>query len=222
MYKDYTLQILTSAVVSSLLTGLLLWLTKSWISERLKNAIKNEYDEKLETHKAQLKAQSDVEIEKLRSQLNITATEHEVRFSRLHEKRAEVIAETYSLLQELFTRLAYYVKFYEPAGDMPKAERRKAAAEAALKFRDYYTHKLIFFPKATADKLEDIDRQLVIAYNEFFFDVEIPQGRDTIDKWKEIFNRVKGTIQEALRELEDEFRRLLGDESASPAEKHEP
>ena len=75
MITDFAIQVITSASVSTALAALLLWLTKSWISERLKNAIKNEYDQKLESHKAQLKAQSDVEIEKLRSQLSISATE---------------------------------------------------------------------------------------------------------------------------------------------------
>ena len=101
MLETLILQVLSSATVSVALSGILLWLTKSWISERLKNSIKSEYDQKLETHKAQLKAQSDVEIEQLKSRLNRTALEHQVRFTNLDEKRAEVIAETYSLLRAL-------------------------------------------------------------------------------------------------------------------------
>jgi hypothetical protein len=64
-------QWLTSTAVSTALAGLLIWLSKSWISERLQASIKSEYDQLLETHKAQLKAQSHVELEKLRSQLTI-------------------------------------------------------------------------------------------------------------------------------------------------------
>jgi len=208
-------QVLTSAAVSVVLSGALVWLTKSWISERLKNSIKNEYDQKLETHKAQLKAQSEVEIERLRSQLSISAMEHEVRFSRLHEKRAEVIAETYSLLKELYIRLGDYVKIFEPAGDTPKEQRRKAAGEAHQNFRKYYATRLIFFPKATATKLEDIDLQLVKTFNEFVFGVEMTQGAggDVMNKWMQILERVSGEIKIALGELEDEFRKLLGDES---------
>ena len=68
---DLIISILSAATVSTLLTGALLWLTKSWISERLKNAIKHEYDEKLESHKAQLKAESDTTLERLKSQLQV-------------------------------------------------------------------------------------------------------------------------------------------------------
>ncbi|MEF3075723.1 hypothetical protein V2P20_11875 [Methylobacter sp. Wu1] len=215
LISDFVVQVISSAFVSTTLSGLLLWLTKSWISERLKQAIKNEYDQKLESHKAQLKAQSDVEIEKLRSQLSISATEHEVRFSRLHEKRAEIIAETYSLLKLLFIRFGDYVKVVEPVGDIPKDERRKLAIEAHQNFRNYYATKLIFFPRSTAEKLEEIDLQLLRIFNEFVFGVEMAQrrGDDGVDKWLQIADRVNGEIKAALSELEDEFRKLMGDES---------
>ncbi|MBI4266061.1 MAG: hypothetical protein HY657_16930 [Acidobacteria bacterium] len=61
------LSILTSAGVSVLLTAALIWLSKAWLSERLKGAIQHEYAEKLETFKAQLKAQSDVAVEQLKA-----------------------------------------------------------------------------------------------------------------------------------------------------------
>jgi hypothetical protein len=213
MDKDFVSQVITPIIVSAGVTGLLVWLTKTWISERLKNAIKNEYDQKLETHKAELKARSDVEIEKLRSQLNIAAAEREIQFSRLQEKRAEVIAKTYALLKELFFRLSDYVKPIEFTGDAPKEQRSIAAAKAHKEFRDYYTTRLIFFPKATAGKLEEIDLQLVKVAQEFFFGVEAMRGSDTTGKWMGIVNRVQGEIKTALGELEDEFRRLLGDKS---------
>lgn len=213
MLQEFLVQIITSSVVSAVLAGLLLWLTRSWISERLKNQIKNEYDQRLETHKAQLKAQSDVEVEKLRSQLKITATEHEVRFSQLHEKRAEVIAETYALLKELYVRLGDYVKIVEIAGDTPKEQRRDAAAIAHKSLREYYPKRLIFLPKSTANKVQNIDVQLVRTFNEFVFDVEMNKNSGYAQKWMEIFERVNGEIKEALEELEDEFRTLLGDES---------
>lgn len=209
------MELLTTILTSGAVSALLIWLTKTWISERLKHAIKHEYDEKLETHKAQVKAQADVELEKLRADLKISATEHELRFSALHEKRAETVAETYALLKQLFYRLADYVKILEPVGDKPKDERRKAAADAHAAFRTYYSGRLIFFPKRTAEKLETINQQFVKSFNEFVLGVEMRErgGGDGTQKWLEIFNRLDGEIKIALGELEDEFRKLMGDES---------
>jgi LPS O-antigen subunit length determinant protein (WzzB/FepE family) len=80
-----------------------MFLVKSWITERLKNAIKHEYDVRLESHRAQLKAEQDVELERLKSSLSIAAAERNVAFSRLNERRVEVIAAIYAKLQRLYS-----------------------------------------------------------------------------------------------------------------------
>jgi hypothetical protein len=51
----------------------------------------------LERFKAELKAQHDVELERLRADLRVAASERETRFSRLHERRLDVIAGLYAL-----------------------------------------------------------------------------------------------------------------------------
>src|SRR5680860_642754 len=80
--------VFSSLLTSGALTATLLWLTKTWIGERVKNDIKHQYDQKLETHKAELKAEQDVAIEQLKADLRIAAFEHETRFAQLHAKRA--------------------------------------------------------------------------------------------------------------------------------------
>jgi len=57
--------ILVSAVAGGLCSGLIVWLFKSWISERLKNAIAYEYTEKLRA----LEHGYAQQLEKLRAQL---------------------------------------------------------------------------------------------------------------------------------------------------------
>lgn len=76
-------EIFTALSVSILGTGLINFIFRTWISERIKNTIKSEYDQKLETHKAILKSQSDVEIERLKSQLALIGIEHQIKFSKL-------------------------------------------------------------------------------------------------------------------------------------------
>lgn len=162
----------------------------------------------------EIKAQSESELEKLRSTLAIAAAERNVRFTKLHERRAEAIAETYRLLRQLHSRLAEYVKVFEPAGDRPKEERRHEVAEAHKLFFDYYMANRIFLSKAAVEKIEQINQSSKKAFFEFFYGVEMVQaarGNGT-DKWMEIFTHVSEQMPVALEELEDEFRKLLGDE----------
>jgi hypothetical protein len=63
--NDIVTTILSSAAISAGLTGALFWLFRNWISERLKNAIKFEYDQKLGSFSAQLSRLSEDRTRKL-------------------------------------------------------------------------------------------------------------------------------------------------------------
>ena len=90
---EFLVTVLSSAVVSTALSGALVWFLQSWISERVKNAIKYEYDSKLETHKAQLKAVCDAEVEAHKAKLaaqNAAATERlkaDLQIAHLREQQ---------------------------------------------------------------------------------------------------------------------------------------
>jgi hypothetical protein len=65
-FQDFAINMLSSATFSSLVTGILAFLGRDWISQRLKNSIKHEYDSKLATHKANLDAANQVAIAQLK------------------------------------------------------------------------------------------------------------------------------------------------------------
>ena len=120
---DLVAQFVAPIVFSSCVSGGIVWFAREWISEKLKNSIKSQYDLLLETHKAQLKANSEVELEKLRSQLSLVVKQQEIVFSRLHERQGDVIAEIYGKLKHVQHSLSEYTKAFELAGDKPRSER---------------------------------------------------------------------------------------------------
>ncbi len=150
---DFAVQIITSGAISTLLAAGVVWLTKSWISERLKNAIKNEYDEKLATHKSQLQAQSDIEIERLRSQLSIAMVEHQIKFSGFHTKRAEVIAELYRLLVQAYFDTSSFVSNGGCTGKPDKEKYVTAMSSITDSYRCFEKNR-IYLQEAVCAKLE--------------------------------------------------------------------
>jgi hypothetical protein len=102
----------------------------------------------------------------------------------------------------------------ELSSDPSREERRTKATDSYKAFSDYYVKNLIFLPKTTAGKLNSIYRRSVETFNEFVFTVDQAKVED-IEKWLAIFERVNVEIKPALNELEDEFRRLLGDEGSA-------
>src|SRR5258706_7153094 len=145
---------LTGAVVATAIV----WVSKNWISEKIKGGIKAEYDNQLEILKAKLKSESDVEVERLRSQLSIAAAERQFRFSKLHEKRADAIAEVYALLQPFVSALADYVKIIETSAGPSREDRNKKVTETGNAFLQYYSAKKIFIPVSVAKKLMKFKR----------------------------------------------------------------
>jgi hypothetical protein len=142
----------TAGITGTAGAGALVWVSKNWISEKIKGQIKAEYDGQLEILKSKLKSESDVAVERLRSQLSIAAAERQFRFSKLHEKRADAIAEAYALLKRFVSALADYVKVVESAGDLSREDRNKRVIETGNAFLLYYSSKKIFIPVSVAKK----------------------------------------------------------------------
>src|SRR5712692_5646461 len=67
-----------------------------------------------------LKAKSDAAIEHLKNELQLRTIEHQVRFSRLHEKRAVVIAELYGHLVEAIWEAESFLSQVKRVGEPDK------------------------------------------------------------------------------------------------------
>lgn len=223
--SNFLVAVISSSTVSLALCGMLLWLTKAWVGERLKNAIKAEYDvkleshkaqlkstydEKLETHKVQLKSQADVEMERLKSSLSVIAAEQNTKFGKLHERRIQVIADTYSRLKKLHDCLANYVKLFEASGGPSREERRNEMVTAFEELRPYFSQNQIFLPKKIAELIHKAEMEMIQIANLFTYTVDLPANPDA-KKWFEITERFNNEVKQALSGLEDEMRMALGD-----------
>jgi hypothetical protein len=123
MDLQFFVTVLSSAAVSTALTALLLWLLKNLIAERLKGAIKFEYDQKLTHLDADLKRLSEDRTRKLEGLLK-------------HYERQ--IEEFYGPLWNLVHQL------YVSNETKDRIERRLSAEQRAIV--DRYYHETHFRP----------------------------------------------------------------------------
>ncbi len=213
---DFSIQLISSAAVSAALTAAIIWLSKSWISERLKNAIKHEYDSKLESHKASLLAQSAVETERLRSQLSMQATEHAVRFQRLHEKRADVVAELYSRLVEAYWKASSFASLAEWSGEPNKQKKYADAMNAFANFFQFFDKNKIFLPSQLCEQMEAFVqgmREKVIGFGVYVGhadeDLPLPAFEKKHDAWMEAWRYMEKQVPATRHGLEAELRSIL-------------
>lgn len=193
---------------AAVLIGAAGWLATKFIENRLNREI--------EAYKARLKAESDAEIENLKSRLQVAAKERKIAVSWLHQKRATAIEGLYSSLADLQHAARVVLDILSPRNP---EDIRKFSSETVKKFHQTYEAYLkakIFLSPLTCDKIEEVLRGIqdpVIMYDLYlrnYDDHELNALTDVKDSaWKDI----QSVVPAALKELESDFRLVLGVEN---------
>lgn len=187
------------------------WLTKALVTHGLTRDA--------EAFKVRIKADADVEIERLKSSLQMVAYEHQVRFSNLHAKRAEVIAEIYAQMVEVEQHGKRFV--YVNVFDETRQQAYSETMGRLVEFFFFLEKRRIYLPEnicTLMQKFVDSIRKHVIRSNiyepiEQSFNSKVLEEK--IKVIQEVSEAFEGSIPAARTELEKEFRRLLGAEHVS-------
>jgi hypothetical protein len=153
----------------------------------------------LEGFKAKLENRNSVEIERLRSDLKRVAFEHETRYVKLHEKRAEI-------LEELFKRLvraneAFVARFRAGhfAGEPSIEDQTVSAAKAANEFLDWFSQNRLFIDDPIADQIVAINKH----FQELWFSLGPVRPEDRQKATKEFFEKTPALIEDVRRRMLD-------------------
>lgn len=187
----------------TILLGAVAWLIKTFISSRLTREV--------EQFKAHLKTNADTEIERLKSSLQMIALEHQVRFSKLHERRAELIAELYELLLDTESVARKFI-FIETR------DKKEAAAAKSKVFElyDFIQKHRLYLPNSVCRSLDNFEgnlRRSVLFVSSYWTDIEFPNDQ-TIRDQNEVMlaacNALETDLPTLRKVLEEECRKLLG------------
>jgi hypothetical protein len=207
-WQDVFVTIGSTVGGGGLALGAAAWLVKTALTSKL--------TQETEAFKARLKADGDVEIEKLRHSLEKLAVEHQVRFASLHADRAKVIADLYARLVDAEREGDRFVKV-----EVWDDQRRREAYEATeLKLVDlfFFVEKnRIYLPEPVCDLLTSFI--LAIRSNAISMNVYVRIEPTTINQTlieerakvlKQVFESFQDKIPAARKALEAEFRTILG------------
>lgn len=198
-----------------------------------------------EGFKSQLKASSDAEIERLKVSLQMSALEHEVRFSKLHEKRADVIAELHRQLVELSMLAHQYATeergFFSGDGGFFGTTTFKPMGEPDSPSDLLGKEKAIAHSHEVAEKANQKSGELrrFLAFHKIYLPADIDDlfgefwraaqanftnlaHESRRDKRAYEFDAFQNAIYKAEVALEREFRKLLGDKETSSGSNLEP
>ncbi len=180
------------------------WLIKTLVSTRLAR--------EAEEFKITLQSRADVEIERMKASLQLVATEHQIRFAKLHEKRAVIIAELYDYLAETRSLARMFI-----LGDVQNVEKAEQAKTKTLELYEFINSNRIYFPEGLCgllDKFESRLRHQVNLVNSYWTKIKYPTPRTMEEQNRvmlEACNVLESELPAILKELEREFRLLLGE-----------
>jgi hypothetical protein len=190
------------------------WLVKTLISHRLTkeaDEFKTELQSRADQFKVQLQSNANVEIERLKASLQLVATEHQIRFAKLHEKRALVIAELYTHLVEAPAHAGKFI--FQNVRD---AEEAAKANTKMLELYRFINLNRIYFPEAVCgllDKFESTVRKSVLTVDIYWTRIEYPNAATREEQNKVMLaacSALESDLPALLKEVEREFRNLLG------------
>ena len=193
----------TNIVTSSVAIGVVGFVARSIFTHGI--------DKDLERYKSELKSKSDFEIERLRNELKIAELEHTVRFSKLHERRADVLAKIYGLMIE--TEWAAHRYAY---GDTRDNDLAIDALDKITALRMEYERNRLYLPESAREKLgQFISKYFSIAsaLRIFFVGIESPTMKmreDQNAKMLEVVRAFDSEVPAMKFALDSEFRKLLG------------
>jgi len=94
------------------------------------------------------------------------------------------------------------------AGEPTAAEKGKAAADAANEFREYFDENRIFFEEELELQIDNFLKLIKKSWLDFEYkDIE---PKDSAGKWLSTWKFVDEEMPKIRKELEKEFRKILG------------
>ena len=198
-------------VVLAIGSGGLLVLAVAWLARTL---VKQSLSRDLEKFKAVLSSH-DLSVERLKHELQIVANERAVVVAKLHEKRAEVVAQTYSLLVDTQSACADLAAPFDWSGAPSKGEKYKAAFSAARDFYVYFDKHKIYLPPEACTKIESFVegmREKAIGFGIYVDGSPWNQGavKEKHEAWDAAWKHMKDEVPAAREALENELRSLIG------------
>ena len=134
------------SIVTIFVCSLVPTLITLWLNGKVKGSVQNSFNKKLE----EVKKEHSKELSEFQAELNHLKSKENFKFTKLHEKRFEVLAESYKKLAKALSMFRIYinpVKVIPPdkTADYINHMQYTNFTEAHNKFYNYFNVNKIYF-----------------------------------------------------------------------------
>lgn len=143
-----------------------------------------------------------------------------IQFTKLHEKRAEVIEKMYELIVLLHRELENAARRFNIGVELSPREKLQNAGNRFNQYQEYYSLKNIYFDKSLRDNLDKISgaawsvlidlQEKYKQYNTDNIEERKKHSQEVNEAFKRINNNLGNVMPEIEKQLLNEFQILLG------------
>lgn len=206
---------MVQVVILAITGNTLLLAVLGWLARSL---IQNMFAKDLSTHRIRLEAENERAAIALGHELSLTAKEHDIRFGKLHERRADTIAKLYELLVDTSEKGSTYSSPIGFGNDPPKSEQYGTFAESYNSAATFFFRNKIFLPALTCTKIEELFRaikehpsRMQLYMNMAERHPESEMSVKSNEAWDQAWKYFDKEFKPAMAALENDLRMLLGD-----------
>jgi hypothetical protein len=149
-------------------------------------------------------------IERLRAVLQREGVEHQVRFTRLHERRVEVVGDIYRNLVRAERAMGSWTRPLQMAGEPSWEEKGKDAVEAAATFVQHFEENRIWLEADLCAQVQKVASGLYVAYVDFTTYRREDYSDERLKAWQKAWMSVSQEVPATREQIEDRVRELLG------------
>jgi len=184
-------------------------------SQRELAQLKSSLDKDIEAFKTNLQLESQRELTHLKSTLELSAFEHQTRFSRLHEKRAEIIGNLYGKTVDLHKSVSDFVSWFPSVDDQTKEKKLQLLWNTVDIFVEYFEKHAIYFDRDSCESIVRLKEKLSKACSHLAFFVREREAialddDQLLEEWNNAMSILEQEIPVIKNALEESFRGLLG------------
>jgi uncharacterized membrane-anchored protein YhcB (DUF1043 family) len=188
--------------------------------------VKKLVDKSLDAGIEKYKGNLNLELESHKAELAKVNTEHQFKYSKLYEQRADKIRELYTMLYELEQKLKFLTSLFQGSEWSTDKERDEAVRNQVLSLEEALELNRIYFNDGLCSKIQSIIEQSRAIQNQIFGAKLIQKRHDDliatnrgqaivdphepVNKWRDAGFLVEIEINSARLELANEFRSMIG------------
>lgn len=157
------------------------------------------------------KADYQKELERFKADIQKSAFEHQTRYQSLHTKRAEIIAELYSLLVQAEQDAISLARLFQAIGEPSQEEKIKQAFKSGKSLQEFFERNRIYFKQESCERIAGFVQGLYHASINYAVVVSPESGgKDRGEYWGKVWDELTKELPPIKADIEKEFREILG------------